>query len=193
MCDRLSSYRWYLTWKGELCAFAIGAIPGVAVAIAYAIAYSEAMGWNETVLQAARCEWWDFNADVVRAAAAKGIDVTAPTAANPNGYAPYSVHYESCQFCGWAQTSQFTVRQAQPRNSAACHPLSFLVRVVRCAQVLTLIINLGATFGLAVGCFLIRKVHDQHFIWKELTMASVLAVVTLIIPATGACMYCCCM
>jgi hypothetical protein len=109
-------YRWYMTWKGEFAAMAVASVPGLIIFLIYIITYGDTIGWSEPILSAARCEWWDFNPAVVSAAAAKGIDVTAPTAANPNGYAPYSVHYASCKFCGFSQNDMYTVRTRQHRE-----------------------------------------------------------------------------
>ncbi len=114
VCCVWDSYRWALTWKGEVLGMIAGVMPGLAAFVWFVVTYGSGLGWEERILANGRCEWWDFNSAVVSAAAAKGIDVTAPTAANPNGYAPYSVHYASCKFCSWAMTTSFTVQLSFP-------------------------------------------------------------------------------
>ncbi len=54
-------------------------------------------------------------------------------------------------------------------------------------QVLSLVFNYSMYGILWISLLLIRKVKDQHFIWKEVTFASIWLVINISVPGTGMC------
>jgi hypothetical protein len=55
------------------------------------------------------------------------------------------------------------------------------------AQTVCLTLNLFFFACLAISLVLIRRINDQHFIWREVTVASMWAIAFMIVPAAGAC------